>query len=61
MGPMWGEIDDLSLMEPEDAVRASGHEQRQMGERAEAAVAQEDIVLAELRMDLRHPGHVMSA
>ena len=55
------EVDDLTLMDAEDAVRASRHQQRQMGERAETAVAQQHIVLAKLGMELCHPGHVVRA
>jgi hypothetical protein len=61
MDPLRGEVDDLPLMDPEDTMHTSRQKQRQMGERAEPAVTQEDVVLAKLGMDLRHSGHVMGA
>ena len=59
MRPLRCEIDDLTLMHAEDALRAARQQQRQMRERTEAAVAQQHIVFMKLRMDLRHPGHVV--
>jgi hypothetical protein len=59
MGPSWGEVDDLALMHAENSVRTALHQQRQVGEGTEATVAHQDVVLAQPRMDLRHPGDVM--
>ena len=61
MGPMRREVDDLTLMDPEDAVRPPGHQQRQVRERGQAAITQQHIAGAELGMEPRHPGHVVGA
>src|SRR5436305_1662541 len=42
------EVDDLALMDAEDAVHAPRRQQRQVGERAEAAVAREGVAAEDL-------------
>jgi hypothetical protein len=61
MDPMGCEIDDLTLMDAEDSVRTSRPKQRQVGERAEATIAQEYIAFAEPGMNLCDAGHIVSA
>jgi len=61
MDPMGRKIDDLTLMDAEDSVRASRQKQRQVGEGAEAPIAQEYIAFAEPGMNLCHARHVVSA
>jgi predicted RNA binding protein YcfA (HicA-like mRNA interferase family) len=57
--PVRCEIDDLSLMDAENTVRASRCQQRQVSKRAEAAITKQDVVFAKVGMDLRDPGHVV--
>jgi hypothetical protein len=61
MDPMRCEIDDLTLMDAKDCVRATRHEQGQVRERTEAAVTKEYVASAEAGMDLCHARHVVSA
>jgi hypothetical protein len=56
---MRSEIDDLSLMDAENTMYAPRQQQSQVGERAEAAVADKDIVGARLGMKMRHSRHVV--
>jgi hypothetical protein len=61
MDPMRCEIDDLTLMDAENSVRAPRAKQRQVGERAEATIAHEYIAFAEPGMNLCDAGHIVSA
>ena len=51
--PVRREVDDLPLVDAEDAVGPARDQQRQVGERAEAAVAHQDVAAAEVGMEPR--------
>ncbi len=53
------EVDDLPLMDAEDAMHAPRQQQGQVSERAEAAIAYKQVALAKLEMQPRHPGHIV--
>ena len=55
------EIDDLDLMGAKDPKHLAGRKQRQMGERAKAAVADQNIVFGQIGMHVGDARHVVRA
>jgi hypothetical protein len=61
LGPPGREVDDLALVDAEDGVQAAARQRGQVGERAEAAVGQQDVAAVELAVHGVDAGRVVRA